>query len=54
MEFRDGVGTILGMKERAAIFGGDVTVRPGEVGGTVVRAALPRTSVVCVGGTPCL
>ncbi|HVI76018.1 MAG TPA: PAS domain-containing protein [Anaeromyxobacteraceae bacterium] len=45
---------ILGMKERAAIFGGDVTVRPGEVGGTVVRAALPRTSVVCVGGTPCL
>lgn len=37
---------ILGMKERASLFGGDVTVARGERGGTVVRAALPRSSVV--------
>jgi signal transduction histidine kinase len=34
------------MKERASLFGGGVTVARGERGGTVVRAALPRSSVV--------
>lgn len=41
---------LLGMKERAALLGGDVTVAPGAGGGTVVRAALPRTCVVCSEG----
>jgi PAS domain S-box-containing protein len=38
---RDALG-LLGMRERAAEFGGDVTVAPRPTGGTVVTATLPR------------
>jgi signal transduction histidine kinase len=35
---------VLGMRERAAAFGGTVTIRRGDVGGTAVRVSIPRPS----------
>ena len=35
---------LLGMKERAAVLGGEVTVEPGQQGGTKVTFRLPRTA----------
>jgi PAS domain S-box-containing protein len=37
---------VLGMKERAAILGGEVIVRPGNKGGTVVTVRIPNEAVI--------
>ncbi len=39
---RPGAVGLVGMRERAAALGGDVTVRPGAAGGTVVTLRVPR------------
>jgi signal transduction histidine kinase len=39
---RPGGHGIVGMRERVALYGGELSVGPGETGGYVVRAVLPR------------
>ncbi len=39
---RPGGHGIVGMRERVALYGGELSVAPAEGGGYVVRAVLPR------------